>query len=922
MSLRSGTQVGPYQILGPVGVGGMGEVYRARDTKLGREVALKVLPDRLAQDPDRITRFTREAQLSAALNHPNIASIYGIEEAGGTLALVLEYVDGETLAERINKGPLSVAEVLRIAVQIAQALEAAHEKTVVHRDLKPANVKISSEGTVKVLDFGLAKALQDEPSSAPHLSQSPTLSIAATSAGVILGTAGYMSPEQVRGLPVDRRSDIWAFGVVLFEMLSARRVFQGQTVADTLVNVLERQPEWTQLPRKTPLVLRRLIQRCLVKEPKDRLQAIGDARTALEELIADPASQEVLSERITVAYPLWKRVLPWAAAPVALAIGFVLRPAAAPANLAPTRFEIPLPPNHLLFHGYRRGVEISPDGQRIAFISRNPANGTAPHRIYIKSLDQWDAIPVPGTENTQNLFFSPDGLWIGFEQGQQIKKVALAGGTPTVLVEKLNNPATDWGPPGIAWGKDGTIVFPHSLGTGLSIVRDSGGEAEEFTTLNREANESSHRLPHFLPDGSAVLFTVVRYTTITPDWNRAAIWAKPIKGDRKLVLENALDARYAGNGVLLFSRQGKLFAVRFDPASLSVSGTPVQVVDGVTQALYGSTGASWSGLAQYSVANNGTLVYAPGSIEPPLLSSLHWADRTGKLTPVGAMPPMTRFAARVLPDNKRVAFSELHLNKDIWIFDPVRGTQDRATFEGQNAFPIWSSDGSKMAFRSDRTGPLRIYVATGANTREVTPLTPGPLDVPSSWSADGKELAFTRGFSATGGNTDIYVVNIDNAGEPRALVATPASETFPEFSPDGKWLAYVSNESGRSTLYVQPYPGPGPRVTVASDPPPTEPAWSKNSNELFYRSGARFLSVRYRASASDFIPEKPTVLFDQPAIIGGTSVRASYDVAPDGRFLLNLSNQDSAAERERKIFPASLRLVLNWLNEVQRLVEK
>jgi eukaryotic-like serine/threonine-protein kinase len=921
MPLQAGTQLGPYQILGPLGVGGMGEVYRARDTKLGREVALKVLPDLVAQDRDRIARFTREAQLSAALNHPNIAAIYGVEEAGGGLALVLEYVDGETLAERINKGPMSISDVLRIALQIAQALEAAHEKTVIHRDLKPANVKISSEGNVKVLDFGLAKALQDEPSAAPNLSQSPTLSITGTRAGVILGTAGYMAPEQARGMPVDRRADIWAFGVVLFEMLSARPVFEGQTIADTLVNVLERQPDWTQLPRQTPVELRKLVQRCLTKNPKDRLQAIGDARTALEELIANPVSQQITFEE-TAAYPLWKKVLPWVVAPVFLAAGFFLRPSAGPTNRAVSRFEIPLPANHVLFHNYRRGVEISPDGQRVAFISRIPVNGTGPRKIYVKSLDQWDAVALPGTEDARGLFFSPDGQWIGFQQGQQIKKVALAGGTPAVVVERLNNAGTEWGPPGSAWGKNGNIVFSHSLGTGLSMIRDSGGEPEELTTLDREANESSHRLPHFLPDGNAVLFTVLRYTTITPDWSRAAIWVKPIKGERKLLIENALDARYVGNEILLFSRQAKLFAVRFDPSSLSVSGTPVQVLDGVTQALYGSAGASWTGLAQYSVAENGTLVYAPGSIEPPLLSSLVWTDRTGKLTPLERMRPMTRFAARVLADGKRVAFSELHLNKDIWIFDPVRGTEDRATFEGQNSFPIWSADGSKMAFRSDRSGPLGIYVATATNTREVTPLTPGPMDVPSSWTPDGKELAFTRGFSATGGNTDIYVVSVDNPKGPRALVATPASETFPEFSADGKWLAYISNESGRATLYVQPYPGPGARVTVTSDAGPSEPAWSKNSNELFYRAGPRILSVRYKTSGAEFMPEKPALLFEQPAIIGGTSVRASYDVAPDGRFLLNLSDQEAGGERDRKIFPATLRLVLNWLDEAQRLVEK
>jgi Tol biopolymer transport system component len=901
----------------------MGEVYRARDTKLGREVALKVLPESVGQDRDRMARFTREAQLLASLNHPNIAAIYGVQEAENGLALVLEYVDGETLAERINKGPIPIVESLRIAFQIAQALEAAHEKTVIHRDLKPANVKITSEGTVKVLDFGLAKALQGEPAASQSLSQSPTLTVAATGAGIILGTAGYMAPEQARGKPVDRRADIWAFGVVLFEMLSGGRVFDGDTVTDTLAKVLEREPDWNQLPPRTPAALRKLLQRCLTKNPKDRLQAIGDARTLLDELIADPAGQEIAAEG--AVYPLWKKLLPWVAAPVFLAAGFFLRPSAAPSDRAVSQFDFPLPATQFLAHNYRRGIELSPDGRRVAFVAGTVAgtadNVTSPRKIYVRSLDQWDAVPIPGTEGAQNPVFSPDGQWLAFQQGQQIKKIALAGGTSAVLVEKLNNTGADWGPPGITWGKNGTIVFSQSLGVGLSMVSSAGGEPEEFTSLDAAANESSHRLPHFLPDGNSVLFTVLRYTTIAPDWKRAQVWVKSLKnGARKLLIENALDARYAGNGTLIFARQAKLFAVRFDLPTLSVAGAPVQVLDGLTQALYGSAAVTWTGAAQFSVADNGTLVYAPGSIEPPLLSFLGWADRAGNVSPITGTRPMFRFAARVLPDGKRIAFSELHLNKDIWIFDPTRGTEDRATYEGQNAFPIWSPDGSHMAFRSDRSGPLGIYLTKGTNSRDVVQLTPGPLDVPSSWTPDGKELAFTRGFSAIGGNTDIYVVSVDQPKDVRAIVATSATESFPEFSPDGKWLAYCSNESGRSTLYVQPYPGPGTRVTVTSEGAPAEPMWSKNSNELFYRSGQRILSVRFKMSGTEFIPEKPVMLFQQPALGSGTTVRATYDVAPDGRFLLNLPMADAAEERIRKIFPTTLRLILNWTDETKRLL--
>ena len=922
MPLAPNSQLGSYLILGPLGAGGMGEVYLARDSKLGRDVALKVLPEQVAQDRDRLSRFTREAQLLASLNHPNIAAIYGVEAAGGSFALVLEYVNGETLAERINKGPIPVTDLLRYALQIAQALEAAHEKGVVHRDLKPANVKITTEGVIKVLDFGLAKAMENEQGLSQSLSQSPTISVAATNAGVILGTAGYMSPEQARGLPVDRRADIWAFGVVIFEMLSAKRVFEGDTVADTFARLLEREPDWEQLPKRTPMALRKLLRRCLTKSTKDRLQAIGEARNVLEELISDPAAQNNIE---VTQYPRWKKILPWALAPFFLAGGLLLKSSGVTADRPVSQFEQPLPPNSLLVHNYRRGVDLSPDGRKMVFVARLGDPAGPPRSLYIRSLDRWDAIALAGTEGAMSPTFSFDGAWVGFQQGQQIKKLSLAGGEATVVVEKLNSQGPEWGPPGISWGKNGKIVYSDSLGVGLKIVGDNGGEPEPFTTLDPAANESSHRLPHFLPDGSGVLFTVLRYTTITPDWKRAQIWVKPMNGERKLLLENAMDARYVGDDILVFARQAKLFAVRFDPKSLTISGNPVQVLDGVTQALYGGAAVTWSGAAQYSVSDNGTLLYAPGSYEPELYSALVWYDHDGKnATPVTGTRPMLHFAARVLPD-KRIAFSGLHLKKDIWLFDPARvGNEDVATYEGQNAFPIWSPVGSRMAFRSDRSGPLAIYMASASNLRDVKQLTPGPLDVPSSWTPDGKELAFTRGFSATGGNTDIYVVSVDDPKKVRPILATSAMESFPEFSPDGKWLAYCSDENGgQFTLYVQPYPGPGPRVTITSEGSPTEPAWStaKNSSELFFRSGQRVMSVKYKVVGAEFIPENAVELFRQPTLGAGTTVRATYDVSPDGRFLLNQAIADATADRLLKIFPPTLRVILNWNEEVNRLLD-
>ena len=538
MPLPTGLDIGPYRILSPIGAGGMGEVYLARDSKLGRDVALKVLPDGFVEDPSRLARFRREAQVLGALNHPNIASIYGLEESGNRYALVLEYVEGETLDERIRKKTLPIGDVLNFAIQIAEALEAAHEKGIIHRDLKPANIKITPQGTVKVLDFGLAKVAQDDTATQANLSKSPTMSALATGAGIILGTAAYMSPEQARGKPVDQRVDTWAFGSRAVRNAFGQKCFRRGSGHRHPCKDSRARPDWSQLPPNTPLALRKLVQHCLKKNSKDRLQAIGDARTALQELAENPEAQ--LETRETAAYPLWKKLLPWAAAPVFLAIGLLIRPSAKTPEVRLSQFVQPLPDNNALVHNYRHGVALSPDGRRLAFLVGGPGN---PRRIYVRSLDQADAVPIAGTEGAQNLAFSPDGEWLAYQQGQQIKKIALAGGAPVVLVERLNLPGADWGPPGITWG-NGTIVFPRVLGEALSFVPDSGGEPREFTKLDAQANEASHRLPHFLPDGSAVLFTVLRYTTVTPDWKRAQVWVKSIKtGERKLLLEDAMDAR-------------------------------------------------------------------------------------------------------------------------------------------------------------------------------------------------------------------------------------------------------------------------------------------------------------------------------------------------------------------------------------------
>jgi serine/threonine protein kinase len=563
-----GQVLGHYQILSKLGEGGMGEVYRARDTTLKRDVALKVIPDIFAKDDERMARFVREAQMLAALNHVNIAAIYGVEQSDTRRALVLELVDGETLADRISRGPIATREALPIALQIAAALEEAHERNIIHRDLKPANVKVNSQGIVKVLDFGLARALED-PQEGSNPSDSPTMTIGGTRAGMILGTAGYMAPEQARGKPVDRRADVWAFGVVLFEMFSGQQAFGGETITDSLAKVLEREPDWSRLPASTPVAIRKLLERCLTKNVRDRLQAIGDARTTLQEVIADPSPKV---DEAAAVRPMWRTLLPWAAAPLFLAAGWLLKPAPEASPSQQTRFELPLPAGQSLVHQYRHGVDVSSDGSRVVFVAqRDSESGEGERsRLYLKFLNQWDATPIPGTEGGTNPAFSPDGQSIAFMTNggprapSEIRKVSLTGGVPIPL-------AVVTAPMGITWGSDG-IVF-GSLIAGLSVIRDGAGEPQPFTELDKAALEVSHRLPHVLPDGSAVIFTVLRHKTTTPNWAQAQIWVKSIEtGERKLLLENGVDARYAGNGQLVFARMGKLFAVPFDSESLTVTG--------------------------------------------------------------------------------------------------------------------------------------------------------------------------------------------------------------------------------------------------------------------------------------------------------------------------------------------------------------
>jgi serine/threonine-protein kinase len=915
MALSIGTQLGSHEITALLGKGGMGEVYRARDLKLKREVAIKILPEEFSLDADRVSRFQREAEVLASLNHPNIAAIHDLEETDGTRYLVLELVEGETLADRIARGPIPIEEALHIAIQTCEALEAAHERGIIHRDLKPANVKLTPDGKVKVLDFGLAKALGENIEVPANISQSPTLSAAATGVGIILGTAGYMAPEQARGKQADRRSDIWAFGATLFEILTAHRAFEGETVNDTIAKVLERDPDWNRLPQQTPQAIRKLLQHCLTKNAKDRLQAIGDARTLLQEFVADP--EALASEVSTAPHPRWKKLLPWAMAPLCLVAGWFMKPSGSRQDNVVSRFEYSLPNSQNLMHNYHHGLDFSPDGKRIAFVAGTLGNGSGffpvtagPRSIYVRRLEQWDASQIPGTDGAVSPFFSPDGQWLGFFLQGKLVKVPLDGGPPVVLAEKINTPM------GSTWGENGLIVFAGDVRGGLKSVSDAGGEPQEFTQLDKDANEISHRLPHFLPDGSAVLFTALPYSYAAPDWKRAQIWIKSLKnGERKRLLENAVDARYV-DGRLVFAREGKLFAVAFDPKTLAITGSPVPVLDGVTHAVAGVGVAATTGAAQFSISENGSLLYAPGSIEPALENSVVWVDRHGNVTPVGTRP-MSHGSVRVSPDGKMAAVTEYYVDRLIWVFDLVRGTQERQTFDNHSADGVWSPDGQRLAFRSNSSGPTRLYLKS-LGSPDPVPLTPGPLDYAGSFTADGKELVFSHGEAGNNSATyDIDVISIDEPNKIRPVVNTRFNETYPSLSPDGHWLAYCSDESGRSQLYVQSYPTAGKRVPVSTDGA-TEPVWSRDGKELFYRNGSSMMSVPFKVSGADFVPETPAMLF-QGAFLGTTPARM-YDIAPDGRFLMVQPIPSKTGARDTKIFPSTLRIIINWTAELDAIV--
>jgi Tol biopolymer transport system component len=899
-----GQRLGSYKIVSLLGAGGMGEVYQARDTKLGRDVAIKVLPPAFVHDPDRLSRFQREARMLAALNHPNIATIYGLEQLEGVHYLVMELVSGQTLAERIHVGALKFEEALKVAAQMAEALEAAHEKGVIHRDLKPANLKVMPEGRVKVLDFGLAKAFAGDGEL--DLSNAPTLTTMGTKEGRILGTPSYMSPEQARGKVVDKRTDIWAFGCVLYEMLTGKRAFRGETVSDTIAAVLELEPDWQILPAAAPAKIRDLLRRCLHKDIQHRMRDIGDARIEMEEASAAPAMPEPTAT-LTGVRALGRRAIILSVGAlllVAIITGLVVW------NLKPSppqpvsRTVITLPPGQQLA-GLDLGpaVALSLDGSRLAYVARQ--GGT--QEIYLRAMDSLETKPIPGTEGGVSPFFSPDGQWLGFFAGGKLKKISVNGGAAVTVGDAAD-------PRGANWSSQGTITFVPTNVSVLHQVPDGGGAPQPLTRF--EKGDVSQRWPEFLPGGKVVLFAAGPSAL---SFTNAQVAVQSVgTGERRNLIQGATQPRYASPGHLVYAQGGNLMAIPFDSQRLTATGAPVPVVEGVLQ-------SPVSGAAQYSFSSTGSLVYVPGGVQLAQ-GRLVWVNRNGVEQPLAA-PAHAYLNPHLSPDGRRVAVTITEQESQIWLYDLSRETLTRLTFDGStNNASVWTPDGKRIAFNSNKEGPINLFwqLADGSgglerlNTSEYT-------QSPNSWSPDGQLLAYIEVTPTTG--YDIWVLRM---GDPSPLsgqapsagsgqvrkaqpfLRTPFLESAPRFSPDGRWLAYVSDESGHKEIYVQPYPGPGGKWQISTEGG-MEPVWNRNGRELFYRSGDKMMAVDI-ATQSGFAAGKPRMLFEGPYLLTAATF-PNYDVSSDGqRFLMLKPNEQTQSA------PTQINVVLNWFEELKRRV--
>jgi serine/threonine-protein kinase len=901
MQIQIGTLLGSHQIIALLGKGGMGEVYRARDTRLKREVAIKILPDGFAQDPERVGRFQREAEVLASLNHPNIAAIYDVQEADNSRVLILELVEGETLAERLKSGALQIVEALSIAKSICEALEAAHEKGVIHRDLKPANIKITPDGKVKVLDFGLAKALESIPAGG-NLSNSPTLlSIAGTQAGVILGTAAYMSPEQAKGLHTDERSDVFSFGAVLYEMFTGRQAFQGDSVSEVLASVLAREPDFSLVPPNLNRRIQELLRRALEKNPKKRWHAIADVRVEIEAALADPRGLNIEEKASPAPKPLWKRAIPVLlavilTAPITAAVMWYLRPVT---PITITRFPIILGGGQQFTGSNRRVLAISPDGTGIAY--------TANSRLYFRSISEVEARPIPGSEAVGapiNPVFSPDGKSLAFYFSQAIMRIPVTGG-PAVTICPADFPY------GMTWSAEG-IVFGQ-LGKGIMRVSASGGKPE---ILIAPKNGEAIIDPEILPGGQAVMFTTgllgasARPLTAADSSERAQIVVQSIaSGERKTIIEAGIDAHYLPSGNIVFGAGGSLFSVPFNLARREVMGLPIPVVEGVSRNATGSM--------EFSVSNNGSLVYIPGPSTIAGQLQFAFADRKGSVDPL-KLPLGAYEFPRVSPDGKHLAFG-VEDGKEAYISVlEISGSPSprRLTVGGANRYPIWSADGQRVAFQSDRDGDPGIFWqrADGTGTAErLTKAEPGTAHFPDSWSPDGQRFSYTV---MKGNTASVWIFSLQDKKATLFSEAPDSAVSWSVFSPDGLWIAYQSNETktGAYEIWVQPFPATGAKQQVSKDGA-IMPAWSRDGKQLVFLSRGGGIAEVDVATKPSFTFGAPTIFPRPLANTGVTNLPRNFDMAADGR-LIGVIPGDSMQGGTSSA--PQIQVVLNWFEDIKQ----
>jgi serine/threonine-protein kinase len=895
VALGPGTRLGAYEIISLLGRGGMGEVYRARDTRLERDVAVKVLPDLLASDSERLARFEREAKTLAALNHPNIAHIHGVEEALGTPALVMELVEGPTLADRIATGPIPLDEALPIAKQIAEALEAAHEQGIIHRDLKPTNIKVREDGTVKVLDFGLAKALDPVTSTSTNPTLSPTLSIHATQAGVILGTAAYMAPEQARGRGADKRSDVWAFGVVVYEMLTGKRAFDGDSVTDIVAAIVRDEPNWSLLPREVTPAMQTLLARCLAKDGRTRVPDMSVIRFLLAD--ADTSRRDSGPAHVPVARRSVGVIAAAAAAAGAIITAatawWIVQSQPTPAQ-RPAHFVLVMPPDLPVATGSPdRSIVIAPDGAHI--VSVNGTTAGVGGQLMVRSLDQTEPQPIKSVPVARAPFISPDSRWIGYFDAGSLKKVLMTGGPPVTIC------SVGGGSRGSTWGPDKTIVYAtNDSSTGLLMVSADGGEPKVLTKPDPAHGEQDHLFPSFLPGGRFVLFTIA--TTGSVDDGIIAVLDLKT-GERKTLVRGASFAEYTASGHLLFGSGGALHAVRFDPNRLEVLGDPAIVIDHIrTEA---------SGATQFTVAPSGAFAYVTGGSGNSQARTLVWVDRHGREQPLGT-PVRAYIHPRLSPDGSRVAVAILDQEQDIWILDLARQALTPLTFgPAPESYPVWTPDGRRVVFRSGRSGVPNAFwqLADGTGTVEqLTSFTQFPT-IPHAITPDGQTLVIQAG-------SHLATMRLDNRQKITTIAEAPGIQGNAALSPDGRWLAYNSIESGEPQIYVRPFPNVDSGRWQVSNSGGVRPAWG--ARELFYVTsasgiGGSVMAVSVHATGG-FTYDAPTKLFDtQPYYFG--SPNRTYDVTPDGQRFLMIKPFLSTAETTDQ--PAKVVFVLNWFEELK-----